>query len=214
MPGNQPDTSRPPRWLFGQSLKGVHPPVAVIEFHQLRVLTGIFGIMFPIAVVLGNCVWGDHMLHASLSEYYYAGHSRDVFVGMLCAMGTFLLCYRGYPGTSIFTDEQWRGIIAGLSAYGVALFPCRDYRDIHYPCAGVLFLILGSFAFFQFTKTRSGWRRNLYRTCGIVIFLCVALLALYRLPGHFIFDRYPYLFTALESFAVWAFGIAWLVKGW
>lgn len=190
------------------------PPVVIIEFHDLRILIGLVGFFLPTALILGNYWWGDGTVHTSISDYYYAGHFRDLFVGALCAIGTFLVCYRGYAGKTVFSSEHWRGLVAGPCAIGVALFPHDTFGYIHYPCAIVLFFILGTFAFFQFAHTRSGPRRFFYRLCGVLIFGSMATLALDFMPGHGPFERWPRLFTVLESVVVWSFGAAWLVKGW
>lgn len=56
------------------------------------------------------------------------------------------------------------------------------------------------------------WRNQVYEICGVIIVLCVVLLALtnfnvLRIPSQV----HPVYW--LESVAVWAFGVAWIVKG-
>jgi len=59
-------------------------------------------------------------------------------------------------------------------------------------------------------------RRNLiYRTCGVVILVCIVLVGLQALltePNCTIPSALPKVFT-LEAIAVWAFGLSWLIKG-
>jgi hypothetical protein len=60
---------------------------------------------------------------------------------------------------------------------------------------------------------RKHWRNQIYEGCGIVILICLVLLALnvlfkFSLP----LPIRPQVFW-LEVFAIWAFGLAWLVKG-
>ena len=66
--------------------------------------------------------WGAKLLekipsHDSISAYYYTS-MRDVFVGVLAAIGVFLFCYRG-PDKK---DNFWTNV-AGLCAVGIGLFP-------------------------------------------------------------------------------------------
>src|SRR5215217_9747410 len=83
----------------------------------LRRAIGFIGIALPFVLVLGKLVVdGDGML-TSISGYYYSG-MRDVYVGSLCAIGVFLLSYRGYG----FIDDI-AADIAAAGAFGVALFP-------------------------------------------------------------------------------------------
>ena len=57
-------------------------------------------------------------------------------------------------------------------------------------------------------------RNHIYVTCGIIIIICVALIAVYNFVGNLetIFAKYkPTL--VLESIALFAFGISWITKG-
>ncbi len=55
----------------------------------------------------------------SISGYYYTD-MRNIFVGTLCALGVFLVAYRGYDGV----DESITNV-AGFAAIGVALCPTK-----------------------------------------------------------------------------------------
>src|SRR3546814_11716292 len=71
---------------------------------------------------------GLHHIQPSLSAYYHfapdaadqygAGTMRDAFVGMLCAIGSFLFFYRGHS-----FQEDVALNCAGISAVLVALVP-------------------------------------------------------------------------------------------
>ncbi len=76
------------------------------------------GIAFPFLLwCIG--VFKGVALQDSMSAYYHANETtRDIFVGILFAIGFFLCLYRG------FTDkENWALNLAGVFAFGVALFP-------------------------------------------------------------------------------------------
>ncbi|MEV4311234.1 hypothetical protein [Actinocrispum sp. NPDC049592] len=82
----------------------------------LRRFIGFIGTLLPFAVIIGVAVMSGELL-TSVSASYHTG-MRDVFVGSMCAIGVFLIFYRGL---------NWRddllGWIAGLAAIGVALVP-------------------------------------------------------------------------------------------
>lgn len=85
-------------------------------------------------------------------------------------------------------------------------------------CASVLFVLLTVFSLFLFTKTddpqnmsAAKLRRNrVYRTCGAVIVVALVLVAIseaVKPPSSW------HTLFWLESVAVVAFGVSWLVKG-
>jgi len=189
----------------------------------LRKAIGILGVAFPVVLVIGTIIasGSDHIL-GSISEYYHSV-MRNIFVGILCAIGLFLFSYRGYKQI-----DNVMGNLACIFALGVAFFPMSlgssDLVDkIHFISATLLFLTLSFFSLFLFTKTKDKKKmscekrkRNIvYITCGIIMLACIAFIAVY-----FIFQLYSYpaiynlkpIFW-LETFALWAFGVSWLTKG-
>src|SRR5690349_1291230 len=90
---------------------------------NIRTGTAIVGILFPLILWLGGRLHVGLCLQGSMSAYYHAtgvaGHSmRDWFVGLLFAVGIFLVLYKGYSHA-----ENWALNIAGILALGVAVFP-------------------------------------------------------------------------------------------
>lgn len=105
-------------------------------------------------------------------------------------------------------------------------------QHVHVAAAAVLFLILGYFAFWSFRRdngegvaiTATGTpvvsaqkaRRNfVYLICGIVIFVCIAILlwlALTHDTSDGVTNILPPVF-AYEMVALFAFGISWIIKG-
>lgn len=94
---------------------------------------------------------------------------------------------------------------------------------LHFGAAGVFLSALATMCIWLFTKTddptppEDKRRRNrLYRICGWIIFAMVALLFVFKMifrPVGTAWDQaFNFTFWA-EAVAVWAFGIAWLVKG-
>ena len=196
----------------------------LISYLTLRKFVGLIGILLPFALVTIHMLLVQHaVLLGSMSGYYYTD-VRGILVGSLCAIGVFLFAYRGY--------DSWDNILtnsAGIFAIGVALFPTapvnpsaqgRDIGYVHLACAGLLFAVLALISFWLFTRTdqrigrtkRKKIRDLIYRGCGIVIALCLALVPIESLViGAPIQGIHPLLW--LEAIAVVAFGISWLVKG-
>ncbi|RSM70213.1 DUF998 domain-containing protein [Amycolatopsis sp. WAC 01375] len=188
----------------------------------LRRAIGFLGIGLPFVLIFGKLAVDGGGLLNSISGYYYSG-MRDVWVGVMCAIGVFLLSYRGYGRV-----DDIAGNIAAVAAVGVALFPTTpsngDRVDeiigiLHLGFAAVFFLTLAFFCIVLFTKSdkeipgaRKPERNRLYVASGVVMLVCLALIVLCGL----VFDAetrslYPALW--LESVAILAFGVAWLTKG-
>jgi hypothetical protein len=205
----------------------------VISYLNLRIGLGFVGFFLPIILVVGTWGLADcTQVQPSISHYYYT-IMGDYFVGSLCAVAMFLFFYKG-------VDKQ-DGIVANFAAVFallVAFFPTNPSADsicqyistnkvisvnaVHYSAAGLLFASFAYFCIFLFTKTdptkemteHKRIRNRIYKTCGYIIILCVALIAVYNFVGNLeaIFAKYkPTL--VLESIALFAFGISWITKG-
>ncbi|MCF6185331.1 MAG: hypothetical protein L3J56_12060 [Bacteroidales bacterium] len=202
----------------------------------LRRAIGILGIALPLivavgAVTLGNC----DSIQRSVSLYYNTV-MRNAFVGILSATALFMFAYRGYD-----YRDRIAGIAAFVFALGIAFFPptkeiiinCNyeisqlqraDWvRTVHLISAALYFLTLAFISLFLFTRTDKNVvftpekkKRNiLYRICGYIILSSLFLIVIYMYliyPKNPQFDRYHPVFW-LESLALLAFGISWLVKG-
>lgn len=197
----------------------------VLSYLGLRKAIGIIGIALPLVLALGKIPLDGPGIQNSISSYYYTG-MRDVFVGSLCAIAVFLMSYRGH---------EWKDDIAGdlacIFAIGVALFPTTPDADptsseklvgaLHLTFAASFFLALAYFSLVLFRKTdptrtptpRKLQRNVVYTVCGYAILACIALIVLVALlPGDTPVKRLDPVFW-LESVAVVAFGVSWLIKG-
>jgi len=210
----------------------------LIHPQALRQSIGWLGLLLPAALIVGN--YGmQHctQVQSSISHYYYTV-TGPWLVGVLFAAAMFLFSYKGYNRMdSVVTS------IAGFAALVVALFPTNqvlhvpaqmvsdpcilfslneaNWRNaIHYAGAAVFFLALACNALFLFTKStgpktpQKKMRNRLFRTCGGIMIIALALIALYglfdeKVPG---LKKYHPVFW-LEWLALAAFGISWLVKG-
>lgn len=186
----------------------------VISYRTLRKLVGILGILLPLLVSLGAWLLDRTTLRHSISDYYYTV-TRDEFVGALCSIGLFLFSYKGPE-----PQDGIAGNVAGVSAFGVALFPKGLRYSPHYVFAALLFLTLSYFSLFLFTKTspdktptpRKLQRNLVYRICGYTILASILLVPAVNLfPG--ISGPIPSPVFWLETLAIVVFGVSWLIKG-
>jgi hypothetical protein len=182
----------------------------------LRRAIGLIGLALPVVLIVGKQIVQGGDLIGSLSGYYYSDLG-NVFVGAMCAVGVFLLAYYGHDHVDNIVST-----VAGLGAIGLALFPTtpgtapttwdRTSGVLHLTFAAVFFLSLAYFCLrlFPHDGEQTPGTGVVYRTCGVVILAALVLIALtswLRLVPAW----HPALW--LESVAVWAFGVAWLVKG-
>lgn len=197
----------------------------VTSYMTLRKFIGILGFMLPGTLFLGGLLVFGTGLQSSMSAYYHTG-MRDVFVGTLCAIGVFLLSYRGLE-----RRDDIAGNLACLFAVGLALFPtavdgatgvAAVIGKVHFIFAAAFFLTLIYFCLRLFTQTnpdrlptpRKLARNRIYRTCGYLMLACLVLIAALKLaPGTDAWVRDTRAVFWLESAAIVAFGVSWLVKG-
>lgn len=206
----------------------------LISTNSLVQSIGWLSALLPVSMVLGNLIFGGcSCIQDSVSDYYYT-ITGDLLVGILSAVALLLISYRGYPGDR---SDSILSKTAGILALGVAFFPTNETsadkcaiihlplselrNNLHNILSAVLFLVLSAISLFLFTKskgvivTKQKLHRNrIYRICGIVMLVCIAVLAFYINLRDSMLWLKPYkpVFW-LESTALIAFGISWLVKG-
>jgi len=183
----------------------------------LRRVVGALGVLLPIVLALwGFVLLGRLEIQPSISDYYGL-RTRDGFVGILFVVAWFLFAYKGYE-----RRDDIAGDLACLFALGVAALPNSGSRwemALHFISATALFLVLSYFSLVLFTKSggpttpRKRTRNRIYKSCGVIMLACIALIAIYYwwLDGTSIAKLKPVFW--LESFALWAFGCSWFVKG-
>ena len=178
-------------------LPGPKDPL-VLSYLSLRKAVGIIGFALPFVLASGKCLFQSPGLQASISCYYYT--------------------------------DKIAGILACVFAVGVAFFPTNPCTGVaqhkligalHLSFAALLFLTLAYFSLVLFTKTdpmkiptRQKRQRNaVYRICGYTILVCIFLIVVGKLPGIETHVEWLTPVFWLESIAVLAFGVSWLIKG-
>ena len=204
----------------------------VISFLSIRKAIGVLGISLPLALLFGTFLLNDcQEIQGSISAYYYTS-MRNIFVGILCVVAFYLFSYKGYDST-----DRILSALSGLASLGVALLPtsveppltaCVNevvpdsiISHLHFIFAASFFLISAFISIRQFTlggpnpTIQKLKRNNVYRICGYLMIFCIFMIGVYIL---FLKAQIPELVEYkpvfwLESIALWAFGISWLVKG-
>lgn len=205
-----------------------------MSYKSMRRILGILGVTFPFLLIIGTQLGVLTPVLDSISTYYFSS-ALGIFIGVLSSYALFLISYKGYN----FWDDLICNI-SGVSVLFVIFFPALEASRatfphlvnflspaatlvIHYISAGIFLLSLGAMSLFFFTKSdkkKSEWgkakkRRNIvYIVCGAFIFFDTLLMGIYQIiPAFRSWGDTWSCFFWLESFAIIAFGISWLVKG-
>ncbi len=189
----------------------------IYSFWSLRKSIGWIGIGLPFTLMLGvYLLFNGPIPLYSISKYHYSG-MRDVMTGALCSIALFLFFYKGYNRWDLWTSN-----IAAVSALGIAFFPTVKEGPlnlsayIHFTSSIIFFLTLACISLFLFTKkashpTRQKMTRNwVYRICGIVMVGSLIALVIFYM---FFKDESSHFVFVIQTIALIAFGISWLVKG-
>jgi uncharacterized membrane protein YiaA len=190
-------------------------PMMIVSYLTLRRAIGILGITLPVILL----TWGllaDRRWLATISAYYSL-RARDALVGCLCTIGCFLFTYHGHDN-----HDNVAGHLAGTCAVLVALVPSTHpgvQHALHFVFAALLFVLLAYISYFRFTRQDDHpseaklVRNRVYRRCAVAMVVCVALIPVGDLT-HLTRLLAPIRPTfLLETLALWAFGLSWLVKG-
>jgi hypothetical protein len=193
---------------------------------------GLCVLAFALPLLLwGIGWWSGITLQGSMSDYYYAFAPPDsetrefpvrvVFVGILFAIGFFLILYRGSSNT-----ENWALNIAGLCAVLVAIFPtqipayCRNcgsdaYSVVHNPIAVVLFVCMAFVAWAGTVQTlnelpdppRRYFRMGYDIIAAMMIVVPAAVIVMAR-----VFNMYDKDVFFVEWIGIATFSAFWLLK--
>ena len=197
-------------------------------YHKLRLGMATLAIVFPIALWLGA---DPPVLQSSLSAYYHyadpagspygGGDMRNVFVGVLWAIGFFLILYKGYS-----PRENWALNFAGLGAIMVSLFPTNWPPNpaeswigkVHFGSAALFFVLIAYVCVFRSSDTlklmkdeaaRRPFRRWYNLLGGLMIALPATVFVLHLLDTDRTGSKAIWF---IEALGIWVFGSFWIVK--
>ena len=204
------------------------------HYHTIHQTIGWLGMTLPF-VLWGGSVWfsGCDSVQSSVGHYYF-NNMREAFVGVLWVFALFLYTYKGYSKLdNILTN------VAGLCSLCISIFPttisgaspCQfsvatvfDYSNhttVHFISAASFFAILSVVSFFIFTRSKydapqqrtlqKRIRNRVYRTCGVVIIICLLILLVQFLSRDG--DQSGIAVYVLETIMLLAFGFSWITKG-
>lgn len=209
----------------------------VRSYYRVRQTLGLLGLILPFLLV-GGGILSLGSVEPSISDYYHT-ILRDVLVGVITAIGVFLMAYPGHHRASDeFLSDDRITTVAGIAALGVAFFPNEDRLKslkletptqlvlghqwaafAHYASAIVFLVLLGMICLKRFSKTASIRRRSVYRWCGWTVLVMTAFVIVaswFKIRGpsgpQSIVNDFR-LVLWFEALAIWAFAVAWLTKG-
>lgn len=207
----------------------------VLSYHRVRTALGVVGLLLPVVLIVLSLL-AEGKIHTSFSDFFHS-LMRDVYVGGLCAIGVFLVSYRGYRRASgEWLSDDLIATVAGISAFLVAFFPNQHPGGevetvaqlavgmqfspvLHYVAALTFFLCLSLFCYVKFPKTAKPGRRRIYIWSGHMIWvagLSIIATSYFKqngTPAQSDFVVRNNLIFWAEAMGVWVFAIAWLTKG-
>jgi hypothetical protein len=220
-----PQGNRLRKWILQHNRPDVE------SYRKLKRAIGILGMCLP-AICL---IWGylpEHVVQNSVSLYYYT-NMRDVLVAILGCAAIFFMTYSGYG--IIDNIVTW---VIGVAGAGVVIFPCATYHPqkppdlvgvlqlaqsrsdkIHLSFASAFFFLLAINSIFLFTLSKKDdpgpkkrLRNAIYRASGGVILMSLVTLGIVYIWADDFFNN-SYIQIVFEFIMLFAFGVAWLVKG-
>jgi hypothetical protein len=202
---------------------------------RIRSAIGYLGMSLPILLLILSLIpFFNTPVQPSISDYYYS-NLREIFTGILCATGLFLIRYKGTENPSSFwKNDGLLTNIAGYMAFGIAFFPTNPecWGDkiytlipvslkflgfIHYGFAVAFFFILAMLSLKVFTIGQkdnphipiSIFNENkIYKICGWLILAFIVMI-----PVFAILDVFRSATLLFEALALFSFGTSWLIKG-
>ena len=188
-------------------------------YFTLRTGIVVLAAALPVGLLVYS-LWYHHGLEEhSMSAFYgaYGGDMRNWFVGILWAVGAFLILYKGFSGV-----ENWLLNLAGGFAILTAITPCYCWGEapgkstLHTIFAVLFFLCMAGVCWFCAEdtvtllpeKSQQDKFRRTYRTIAFFLLLsplgAAAAAYLAQVPDSRVFF--------IEWFGVWVFAAYWLAK--
>jgi hypothetical protein len=188
-------------------------------YFNLRIAMSVLAFTFPVIFYVYWRRVGPGPLHLdSISAFYGTnGIARDLFVAILCAIGSFLIAYR-----SLTIAEGWLLNLAGCCAALVATVPCTCWGDgphskSHITFAVSFFALMAGVMLGFARKTikllPERWRGVFswaYLVNGVSFLASISAVIILNL---FLPHYTKYVFR-IEWLGVWSFGAYWGLKTW
>ncbi|WP_341903941.1 hypothetical protein [Fluviicola taffensis] len=121
-----------------------------------------------------------------------------------------------YPGLTMEALDKFE-LLKGTSPHKIIPGDSTDLMGmVHLVSAALFFLFLGYMSYFQFSKPKTTPRKlkqNLFKACGLIIFITILALipcSLNRFEPFY--AKYKLIFIG-ETICLFAFGLSWLIKG-
>lgn len=194
------------------------------SFIVLRRGMAVIALLFPLAFIASSWA-GRTAWQPSMSAYYWTEDlERNFYVGGLCAIGVFLILYKGYT-----IAEDWILNVAGACAVGTAFFAMTRDSDcspggssLHsvfavafFACIAFVCIVMSrnSLAHEPDSKRKKTfllwyWIFAIAMGIGVFAALAVKLLPLEKTQS---LCENGWTFWC-ESFAIWSFAAFWFLK--
>lgn len=206
----------------------------VLTYFAVRQSLGVIALLFPLVLLAGGLLT-EHQILPSISDYYFSA-MRDCVVGALVAIGIFLLAYQSDFNANAERLGRFTAIGAGSASIGLALFPNKPHATgietfvhavmddrisvmLHFMCSFVFLTTLTLFCLKIFSRAATQREKNLYKISGYVLLgsgITATLASFLRAFDWFglgSFVENTNLIFWLETLGIWAFCVAWLIKG-
>ena len=194
---------------------------------NLRIGMAVMALLLPILLMFGSWISTRVDFQSSISAFYHTP-MRNLFVGLLVAVGSFLYLYKGFS-----KKENIALNFAGVFAIGVAFFPTSVPLEIcdpnkisggkcpyespalHGTCAVLFFLCIAYVCRYRGKDTvqliNDSNIKNKYLSLYNIIGILMVLLPLLSVVIAFFVARGYWLFIA-EFAAIWVFAFFWVAK--
>ena len=189
-------------------------------YFTLRMGIVVLSAALPVGLYAYSLYVDHGLVETSMSAFYGAhdGAMRNWFVGVLCAVGAFLILYQGFSPL-----EDWLLNVAGGFAVLTAITPCNCWCDAggdsstwHQVFAIAFFACMASVVWFCAedtitllpTKALQDKYKRTYR--GIAFGLVASPVA--ALAVSYVLQNYVSRTFYIEWFGVWVFAFYWFTK--
>lgn len=211
-----------------------------ISEYRLRKAIGILGLALPVLLLLGHDHLLSSMSHYyytpssvffigilvafGLVLFTYRGYPIDKTKREVLSADTVTTIAAICIFVTVLVPTNWEGALGPIHFENNSNYLFGHSNQIkgtiHLISAGLFLALLGYMCFAKFTLGTKipVTRKMFYKACAIVIWSSIGLLIiLFAVDLIFLDDNLNLYFPAyvfwFELFAVWSFGIAWLVKG-